>query len=130
MNKFILEITIYNNDKNELEIKFIYWDKRFLYEPNDLVNYPFCYFESKDGFSIYSNGDGYIIDNVLEVPSFSNINSDNNTIKDSFKTDEKRLEFLKGLYKCLDEWSNNYGRFKGDTMVNEKIIVNGKYWIK
>jgi hypothetical protein len=129
MNKFILEITIYNNDKNELEIKFLRWDERFLYEATDLVNHPFCYYEADDGFSIFSNDVGYIFDGVLAVPSFSEIKK-NNTLKESFKTDDKRLEYLKSLYKCLEEWSTNYGRFKGDTMINDKIIVNGKYWIK
>ena len=129
MNKFILEINITNDNSYGLEIKIIHWDHRFLHEPTDLENYPFCYYVSdKDLFTLYSNNDGEIYNNVLEIPTLNNLKK-NNILRYSFDTDFDRYEYLKNLYICLEEWTNNYPRFRNDVLKNDKIIISNNYWI-
>ena len=135
MNKFILKISMSDNGKYSLSIEFIHWDKRFICDNDDTDKMPFCYFKDSEDFSIYSFGDGHIGRDYFEVPEYKYMFDENGKfkgaiIKRDFHKDENRYLFLKNLYRCLTEWSVNYRRFEGDKISNDKIIMNGNYWIK
>ncbi len=135
MNKFILKLTLSNDIKYSLSIEIIYWDKRFICDNDNYDKMPFCYFKDSEDFSIYSFGDGNIREDHFEVPEYKYMHDKNGkfigtTIKKDFYNEDKRYFFLKNFYRCLSEWSIKYRRFREDKIQNDKMILNGNYWIK
>jgi len=132
MNKFIFEIILKNN--NGVEIDILHWDHRFIYDTSNFHDRPFSFFKSSNNFSIYSLSTGGMYDTTLEIPEYKNLFKDGKfkgaKINKNFKSEEDRYLYLKGIYRCLSEWSVNYEKFKNDNIDNDRIIINGNFWIK
>ena len=134
-NKFIIKVTIINNEECTLVIDIVHWDERFITDSDNLKERPFCYFQDSQAFSIYSQNDGCITDDFLEIPEYKYLYDEKNNfigckLRHDFFNDDRRYLYVKGLYRCLSEWSENYGRFKQDAILNDKIILNNNFWIK
>ena len=134
MNKFILKFKIVDNKDCTLIIDIVQWDHRFICDQDNFKDRPFCYFSDSQEFSIFSQNEGGIFDNCLEIPEYKYLYSNGKFIgcklKHNFLNEDKRFLYIKGLHRCLNEWTKNYCRFKNDIIQNDKIVLNGEFWIK
>ena len=92
-------------------------------------------FQDSRGFIMYSQNDGGIFDDTLEIPEKQYFYDKDQklkiiTLKKDFFNDDKRFLYLKGLHRCLSEWTVDYDRFTKDIIDTDKIVMNGKLWIK
>ncbi|MFW6226127.1 MAG: hypothetical protein ACOC3V_04145 [bacterium] len=128
-NKFVLKVKLIK--ESSIRIEFIHWDNRFLSEPVEKDNPKFAYFESADlEFCFYSHDEGYVLDYdqfALVVPDSENMKS-GYTIEHTFKNDEVRYNFLKRLYKYLQEWYLYWESFRNDQLPRHKMTVHDEYW--
>jgi hypothetical protein len=135
MNKFILKMTIVDNEDCTLIIDIVQWDSRFICDQDNFREHPFCYFADSQEFSIFSQNEGGIYDNCLEIPEYKYLYDSSNRflgckLKADFFNEDRRYLYVKGLYRCLSEWSVNYERFKNDVHHTDRIILNSNFWIK
>jgi hypothetical protein len=135
MNKFIFKISLVNNEKYTLVIEILQLDERFISDSHNLKDKPFCYFEDSKNFYIYSQNDGFVFNDGLEIPEYCHLFTDDGKFKGAkiiheFSNDDKRYLYLKSLYRCLTEWSNNYGRFKNDKDITNRITLCDEFWIR
>ena len=133
-NKFILKISILNNEECTLIIDIVQWDYRFI-SNNNLKPPRFCYFQDTQDFVIYSQNDGQIFENGLEIPEYKHMFTEQglftgSRLRHDFWNDDKRFLYLKGLYRCLNEWAINWDTFKNDVELTHGIVLNSNYWIK
>lgn len=136
MNKFILKITLVPNEDCTLIIDIVYWDHRFISNylmENGIPN--FCYFQDSQDFTLYSQHSGHIYGDCLEIPESKYMFNQfgifiGAQLKYDFLNDDRRFLYLKGLYRCLSEWSVQWEKFKDDVDHTNKIILNSNYWIK
>ena len=136
-NKFILKITILNNEECTLIIDIIQWDYRFISDNSNGAKPKFCYFQDSQDFFLYSQNEGEIIEESygLEIPEWKHMFNREGVfmgaklIRD-FHNDDRRFLYLKGLYRCLTERAINWPTFKNDEEQTNKIILNSDYWIK
>ena len=134
MNKFILKISLLPNEECTLIIDIVQWDHRFISD-NHNPNPRFCYFQDSQDFTLYSQNDGEIFDYGLEIPQYEYLfNLDGvfigKKLQYDFWNDDRRFLYLKGLYRCLSEWSIDWESFKDDVEHTNGIILNSDYWIK
>lgn len=124
MNKFVLQIILKNN--NELDIKVIHWDNEYL-DDNSIKK---IYYHIKDNFIIYLSGNGKISTNVFCLPLLKNLKP-NHIISYKFNSDIERHSYLKKFYYCLEDWgiSENRMSYNRNKKNNNKIIVNGEFWV-
>lgn len=135
MNKFVLEITLGNDDRYSLTIKIIHWDDRFMYDSSDDQKRPFAYFTDKNNFKLLSVGNGLMTNDSFEVPNYKSSHDKNGRfigaeLKRNFSDDIDRYNYLKMLYHCLNEWSVSYFKFKNDPIYNKNIMMSKKLWVK
>lgn len=137
MNKFILKISLLNNEECTLIIDIVQWDRRFI--SNNYIDHPkpnFCYFQDSQEFTLYSQNEGQIIDDYcLEIPEYKHMINPSGVFVGAklihdFHNDDRRFLYLKGLYRCLSEWSIEWTKFKDDVEHTNKILLNSDYWIK
>lgn len=131
MNKLILKVTFKDDEGNfGLEIEFLYWDKRFLYDSKEPRRNPFVHFESSKEFTLYSNGKGEMFMNTFVVPEKEFLKK-GVKIYSAFASDDERYLYLHSLYQCFNEWSYNWEGFKNESKKNNnpKMIVNSEYWV-
>ena len=134
MNKFILKITLVPNDDCTLILDIVQWDHRFI--SNNSVPVPkFCYFQDSQEFTLYSQHDGEIFDDGLEIPEYKHMFTKEGIfvgakLQHDFLNDDRRFLYLKGLYRCLSEWAIQWPTFKDDVEQTNRIILNSDYWIK
>lgn len=127
MNKFILDIKLL--PKFGLEIEIIYFDERFLYD-YDNPNNKLLDYETMD-FHLYSLSSGSIYyHNVLVLPNRRNYHH-NYKLSYEFDSDEKRYDYLKSMYVCLNAWGRmcNEHFKESEPIYNENIIMNNSFWI-
>ena len=130
MNKLILKITFKNEEDFGLEIEFMHWDHRFLYDSKEPRRNPFVHFEASNEFTLYSNGQGEMFMNTFVVPEKEHLKK-GVKIYSAFASDDERYLYLQALYQCFTEWSYNWHGFKGESRLNnnDKILVNKEYWV-
>jgi hypothetical protein len=134
MNKFVLKVTLIDNDDFGVEIDILHWDPRYISNIQD-KSVPFKYFQSLGQFTLYSQGSGAMFENCLEIPDHQHLHDENgkfigSKIKKNFYSDENRYSYLKLLYHCLSEWSIKYKLFLNDPFQTNKISLNNNYWIR
>jgi len=131
MNKFVLKVTVLNNDEFGVVIDILHWDERYI-SGRDVT---FKYFQSLENFTLYSQNDGAMFEKCLEIPDYEHLHDKNDKfigskIKKDFYTEENRYEYLKGLYHCLSEWAVKYPVFKNDEEQDSMVRLNNNYWIR
>lgn len=133
MQKFILKINILTDVEFGLDIDIIYWDKRYLWidsitkSDNDIALDDFY---GNENFMIFSFDKGYILENQFVLPQKS-VYTTNYRLSYKFDTDGDRHDFLKNLYTILNDWGQFWNDMLRDKekIYNEKIVVNGKFWV-
>lgn len=129
-NKLALEVKL--KGEKGLEIKFLYWDNRFLSNYQNEDDAEFVYYETDDqNFCLYSHGNGYIIDDgqfALVVPDIQHMER-GTILTHEFKNDDVRYLFLKSMYDHLPEWAIKWDRFKNDQYPKHNIVVHNEYWV-
>ena len=134
MNKFIFKIELGDDWRYSLMIDIIQLDNRFISDSRNLKSKPFCYFEDSKKFYIYSQNEGYVFEDGLEIPEYRHLFDETGKfvvtkISHNFYDEDKRYTYLKSLYRCLTEWSNGYNRFKDDNDNIKSITLSNEYWI-
>lgn len=129
-NKFILELTLEGQNKSlygsALEIKIIYWNRKFLWNDND--EFTQMYYEDDDGFRLYSFDEGEIYPNTFVLPEKGCLKPDHK-ITYRFPTEKDRYNYLKKLYNCLESWSKKWAGFVEDNTISIKDInMHDKFW--
>jgi hypothetical protein len=124
MNRIVLKVGLLENHGVRLDLYHL--DPRFISDEK------FLSFNTNDfDFLIYSRKKMSICVNSLRLPG-KKYYKEHQYIEHKFDNESERYNFLKGLYKCLHEWSDNYTEFtKGNDYErrNRKLIMSGEYWI-
>jgi len=133
MNKFILKMNLVPDEDCTLIIDIVQWDHRFISKNNGILK--FCYFQDSHDFTIYSQHNGSIFEDSLEIPEYGYMHNAfgdflGAQIKKKFYNDDKRFLYLKGLHRCLNEWAIKWDHFENDIEPTDGIILNNDYWIK
>ena len=124
MNRIVLRISL--QDNHGLRIDLYHLDPRFLSD-EEFLSFQTDSFD----FLIYSRKSMSICENSFRFPGKREY-EEYQFIEHKFDNEEQRYNFLKGLYKCLHEWNENYTPFtKGPDHKrrNKNLIMSGEFWV-
>lgn len=126
MNRIILKVKLLS-EKSAL-LTLVYVDKRFLSKDENDFRY---FYEDSQDFMIYSFDKFTYTMNTLKLPSVKNYEPCQ-TLEISFLTEDKLKSWLRGLYKTLQIWNNEYPEFKKQEDYEfrpKKMVLGKETWI-
>jgi hypothetical protein len=128
IDKYKLCLKIKLIGKSKLEIELIYVHPMALNDVSDKLDHNMFNDRSND-FYIWSLGNFFISEDVLKLPQKNKIQP-NMISSFQFQTDFDRCNYLKRLYKSLQNWSRDVSIFKDKASSNntKNISVNDKFW--
>jgi hypothetical protein len=124
MNRIVLKVNLLEN--NGIRIDLYHLDPRFITD-KEFISFNTTNFD----FLIYSRKKMAISVNSLRLPGKKEY-KEHQFIEHKFKNESERYNFLKGLYKCLHEWNDDFTPFTKDSDYerrNRKLIMSGEFWV-